>query len=148
MRTILIIIFIFLFDQAYCQDSLYRKSIDSILIARSIKSVKRVKVKMDSIYIRYSFNRKSKELVFLDICYRRKAGNDENWWLNYHLIDGKLSMLNKYNGRVAGDKKRANAFYYFKNGILVFKEENSTTIHDLDEKIRLGLELITKAPAL
>lgn len=145
IRTLLLTLSIFLFNQAFCQDSLYRKYVDSILISRSKSNVKRIKVK-NSPTVRYTYYRDSKELVFFDIFYPRRINDEDNWYFNYHFVDGQLLMINKYNGRGIKDKRRKNAFYYFRNGLLVFKEENKTSIENPEKEFKIALDIKLKAP--
>ena len=72
--------------------------------------------------------------------------NDRIWIYNYHFINGKLSMMNKYNNHALGDKKREIAFYYLKNNKIIYREESKTQIEEIDNQLKRAEELKLNAP--
>ncbi len=145
MRKLIILFFIFLLNKSFCQDSLsYKRHVDSILISRSRAKVKKIKTHVDSLEIRYFFEKNTKQLSLIEVI--QPNMNDWIWIYNYHFIEGKLTMMSKYNNHAIGDKKRELALYYFKDNALVYREENKTQIEDIDDQMKRAEELKLKAP--
>ena len=65
---------------------------------------------------------------------------------NYHYIDSELTMLSKYNNHALGDKMREIAFYYLKNGSLIYRTENNTQIDNISYHIERAQLLKQTAP--
>lgn len=140
----IVIIFLILFPlNSVAQDSLlYKHRIDSVLVYYSHRPMKRMKIKRNEKVIYYCYNRKSHKLIAVNI-YEKKLDADKNSWVyKYNFINGELVMISKYNGRGIGDKRRAVAFYYFKDDKLVYLVENSTQIDNIELEKAKGLEFV------
>jgi hypothetical protein len=144
MRKLILLIVVFNSVKLYSQDSVYYKiQIDSILLTRAKMRVKKIKAENENLAIRYFYTKKTKELSAIEI---KELAPKAIWLYNYHFINSKLIMLNKYNNHLLGDKLTANAFYYTKDNVLIYKEEHNTKFENLNEEIRRAEELKSKAP--
>ena len=146
MKIFFLLAILFHFNTTFCQDSLqYKNKIDSILFSRANDGVKIIKAKEGSTRLRYFFVRATKILDLIEVA--EPIDDKEVWIYNYHFYNGKLIMLNKYNNHGIKDKKREIAFYYLKDGIIYYREENKTKISDLELRIKKGMELQQNSPS-
>jgi len=128
----------------YAQESLsFKNNIDSILLSRSHDGTKKIKSRYDSLYIRYFYARRTKELVLIET---RQKYDTVIWSFNYHFIEGKLTMMNKWNGYPLKNKKKVIAFYYFNNETVLYKDENKTKIENTDLQRSIAKMLQLRAP--
>jgi hypothetical protein len=130
-------------NKCYSQESAYKKLIDSTLLSRSHKPVKKIKVIGDSTIKTFYYEKVSKELSLIEVV--SMDNNRIRWWYNYHFINGEFVMLNKYNGQSANNRK-ANAFYYFKNDQLIFKEEHKAQMQNLETQVQVANNMRLNAP--
>jgi len=141
--TVLILLSCLILTRSFSQDSLYKHQVDSILISRSKTSVKIIKVKSDNFRVRYFFKKDTKELALIEV-------SEQNGKIisiyNYHYIDGEFKMLSKYKNYPLADKMREKAFYYLKNGELIYKTENSAQIDNISFHLERAQQLKQTAP--
>ena len=100
----------------------------------------------DSLYFRCSYNKKSKELIGVEeLPDPYKVGKFLDLWIyHWYFIDGKLSLITKWNNTSKDAKNRKIAFYYFKNEHLIYKDESTTYIEDIELQKKKGEELRRK----
>ncbi len=117
---------------------------DSILVSRSKSPVKTVKVKNDAFRTRYFFKKSTDELAVIEVA--EPHGKDIIIY-NYHFIDGKIVMISKYHNHPAREKMKETAFYYLKNGVLIFRMEKNTQIDSIYHHLERANELKNIAPS-
>ena len=138
----------FLLSYLYCfsqNDMSYKNSIDSVLLSRTKSRVKKIRITIDTLNVRYFFTKKNDSLALIEIIDRN--GRD-SWVYNFHYINGQLAMLSKDNNRKSKDERFASAFYYFNNEKVVHKEENKTVVEDLHQLLHLAGKLKNKGRSL
>src|SRR5437764_701966 len=108
--------------KSYSQDSLsYKLSIDSLLTQNLKEGHKRMSVsnkttKDDTLYY---FNKKSKQITYINLISLRSKTDKLPWELNYYFINGSIVLIRWRNSYPINNKKRQIAYYYLKNGAVV-----------------------------
>ena len=122
-----------------------RHEIDSIL---SIKiKVKRhgVKSDWDSVHYTVAFHKATGNLMSIDEIHYPVLGGKTEWWIyRYHFRNDALVLISKYNNVKMKDPRWQNAYYYFRNKSLAYREEKGTSIPDIDAEFKKGISLRDK----
>lgn len=140
---LLILASLFAFDSFSQTDSSYKNRIDSILMARRFNKVKKIRVAGNGYRVRYFYPESTEQLEMIEVV---EIIGEEYWIFNYYFVDNEFVKLNKWNNHVQGDPKRAVANYYFFSNKVVFKEENNTSVSDIDTQLQRVMYLKTSSP--
>ena len=118
----------------YAQDSAsIRREMDIALSIKPKVTRQQIKSEFDSVNYVVAYDKRTGQVISVDEVHHPVFGGKTKWWVyRYHFRQDTIILISKYNNVKIKDPRWQNAYYYFRNNILVYKEETGTSIPDIE----------------
>jgi hypothetical protein len=146
LKFTIILLLVIIPAKIFAQDStLLRHRIDSMLFLHGKFSSKKFNSEYDSVHYLVISSKRTKEVLNIAEVHYPVLGGKTKWWIyNFTFIDNKIVKISKYNNVRTKDPRRQDAFYYFYNDTLVYREEKGTSIPEINAQRNKGILLREK----